>query len=252
MILATAVVLVLFVIYDKYSEGFTNENSPRPPVTSCPQLGERGGIVTAYYDKKDVMCCDGKVTNNKCDSKPICTLGKAKGDIKSCADVMAKQYEDIGKFFCPAKLPNFFLDFDKGISGCTDAPLKANYKGPVRDSANKCNTYITKDNLESRDWAEKAMNEQDGCLLQKQLENLQKDCIGQDCIPFARKVPSQNITLTGFDFTDVDNVRRTCYENWSYDSYIRKINTNANAYMSPYKEQICSNAKKLYIDKAKL
>lgn len=254
MILATAVVLILFVIYDKYSEGFTNENSPRPAVTSCPAIGRRGKV-TAYYDKKDVMCCDGKVTNNKCDSTPICTLGKPTDNIKSCADVTAKTMDEMSRAWCPEKLPNAFIDLEKGISGCTDSPVKANYKGPVRDSANKCNMYIRYDEKNGeidREYLFTNVGSQpDGCVLQKSVENLEKNCIGQDCVPFVRKVPSKNMTLIGLDFTDVDNVRRTCYDSGTYNDYLRKINPNTNIYQSPYKEQVCSNAKALYIDKSK-
>ena len=252
MILATAVVLVLFVIYDKYSEGFTNENSPRPPVTSCPQYAR--GKVTAYYDKKDVMCCGGKVTNNKCDSKPICTLGKPSGDIKSCADVMAEQFKNMSERDCPSKLPNAFMDLDNGKVGCTDVPVKANYRGPVRDSANKCNMYIKlndKGELDVEYYMNNVFSQEDSCVVQRAVENLEKKCVGQDCIAFKRKIPSTNSLLIGLDFTDVDNVRRTCYDDDTYRQFIYKINKNGNVYLSPYREQLCSLAKQLYIDKGK-
>lgn len=254
MILATAVVLILFIVYDKYSnEGFVNENSPRPPVTTCPTHAR--GKVTPYYDKKDVMCCEGKVTNNKCESKPLCTLGKPKDGIKSCADWMAEQFENTSKQMCPTKLPNPFIDTEKGLSGCTDSPLKPNYKGPVRDTANKCNLYTRVDNkgdLDIKYFYENILTQQDSCAVQKMLEDLEKKCVGQDCTTFSQKIPSKNKSLIGLHFTDVDNVRRTCYEDTVYRDYIYGLNNNVNLYVSPYREQMCSNAKTLYIDKAKL
>lgn len=248
MILATAVVLVMFVIYDKYSEGFANENRPRPPVTSCPDLIRNKTI--AYYDKKDVMCCDGKVTNNKCDSKPICTLGKPSGEVKSCADISAKTYQEISDFICPSNLPNFYFNRENGDSGCTDSPLKPNYKGPASSSANKCKIYITLDN-QNVSLSQDNYLQQDACVIKKETEALQKQCIGSDCAPFSRPIQSQNISLLGLEFTDIDGVRRTCYDDRIYSSYIQKIKPGANISQSPYKEQLCSNAKALYIDKGK-
>ena len=255
MILATAVVLVLLIIYDKYSEGFANENSPRPAVTSCPNLG----IIktTAYYDKKDVMCCQGSIKNNKCETPPVCTLGKAKGNIKTCTDLMAEGADYASKVACPSKLPNAYFNPETGDAGCTDSPIKPNYKGPVRSTANKCKIYFQ---MKENDKGEKQFDWEyynlgntnpDGCLGQAQLERLQKECIGQDCVPFSRKVPSKNMALYGLDYTDVNNVRRTCYESGSYGDYIRKLNSNAKMYESPYTEQLCYNAKALYIDKGK-
>jgi hypothetical protein len=256
MILATAVVLVLFIVYDKFStEGFEDSNSPIPAVTTCPNFADLN--TSAYYDKKDVMCCKGEVKNNKCSSVPYCTLGKATIDIKTCSDVLAQEFKGISTSFCPSKLPNFYYNSETGEAGCTDSPLKPNYKGPVRTNANKCNAYfkIKDDGNEKRidyEYMNLGLTNPDGCLGQKKLEDLQKQCIGQDCVPFVRKVPSQNTALYGLDFTDVDNIRRTCYEDSSYNDYIMKLNRDARVLQSPYKEQACSNAKTLYIDKGKL
>jgi hypothetical protein len=201
------------------------------------------------------MCCDGKVTNNKCDSTPMCTLGKATGNIKSCADIMAEMYgPSTATRTCPSKLPNLFVDFEKGQSGCTDSPLKANYRGPVRASANKCNLYLRvndKGEIDNNYFLENFNSQPDSCNVQKSVEELEKNCIGQDCIPFIRKIPSKNISLIGLDFTDVDNVRRTCYDDYNYMSYVRKLNKDASQYADPYRKQICSNAKAFYIDKSK-
>ena len=255
MLVATAVVLLLLIYYDGYKEGFVNSNSPRPAVTKCPDLGFIKA--TAYYDKKDVMCCEGIVKNNKCDSRTVCTLGKATKDIKSCTDIMAEGAEYASKFACPSKMPNAYYNPETGEAGCTDSPIKPNYKGPVRSTANKCNAYLkVKDNGSGgkqvdMEYLNLGYTNPDGCLGQVKLEQLEKECIGQDCVPFSRKVPSKNIALYGLDFTDVDNVRRTCYDYSTYGEYIGKINPNAKLYESPYKEQLCHNAKALYIDKGK-
>jgi hypothetical protein len=203
------------------------------------------------------MCCKGDVKNNKCTTGPLCTLGKATKDVKTCSDVMAEIFQVASQWICPSKLPNAYYNPETGEAGCTDSPIKPNYRGPVRANANKCNAYfkIKDDGKEKRidlEYLNLGVTNPDGCLGQKKIENLEKQCIGQDCVPFVRKVPSQNMSLYGLDFTDVDNIRRTCYENWDYSDYVKKLNPNANIYLSPYREQLCSNAKTLYIDKGKL
>jgi len=256
MILATAVVLILFIVYDKYSnEGFADANSPRPPVTTCPDLG--AGKFPAYYQKKDLMCCKKDLEGNKCKAGPACTFGKGTKEIPACADVYAEVFQVASKWICPSTLPNAYFNPETGEAGCTDSPLKANYRGPANAGAKKCNAYfkIKDDGKEKRidfEYMNLGLTNPDGCLGQKKLEDLQKKCIGQDCVPFVRKVPSQNMALYVLDFTDVDNVRRTCYDDSDYYQYVRKLNPNASIWQSPYKEQDCQNAKTLYIDKAKL
>lgn len=265
MVLATAAVLILLIAYDKWNEGFANQptntaGSPSPPVTSCPDLSPL--IKThAYYEKDNQMCCDSPIKNGKCDGKPVCSLKGPSGDVKSCTELMALVMNDDIKtriLQCPAKLPNAFWNGATGEIGCTDSPVKPNYKGPIRASAKKCNAYISADKEGKADFknsVELSSTQEDGCMFQSNVESLQAQCMGQDCMPFARKIPSQNVSLSGLEFTDVDNVRRTCYDRGSYATYLTKLNPKMDIYTAfrgpPYIEQLCSNAKDLYIDKKK-
>lgn len=264
MVLATAAVLILLIAYDKWNEGFENQptnnttaGSPMPPVTSCPDLSPLFKT-HAYYEKDNQMCCDSPIKNGKCDGKPVCSLKGPSGDVKSCTDIMATYMgNDIKTRFiqCPVKLPNVFWNSTTGEIGCTDSPVKPNYKGPIRASANKCNAYIRtgKDGKIDEKSLELSSTQEDGCMFQGNIERLQDQCIGQDCMPFAHKIPSQNVSLSGLEFTDVDNVRRTCYDRGSYATYLTKLNPKMDIYTAfrgpPYIEQLCSNAKDLYIDK---
>lgn len=121
------------------------------------------------------MCCWDKITNNKCSGRTACTLGKPTKDIKSCADTVSELYSTVGKQVCPANMPNFYMDREKGEAGCTDSPLKPNYKGPVRQSSNKCRLYFSLDNdgnLDVQDVHLETLNltKDDSCQLMKMKE----------------------------------------------------------------------------------
>jgi hypothetical protein len=230
IIFAVMILLILGIIVDKYSsknEGFEIQEN------GCPSFTKRS---TAIYGKNSrKTCCYGEVSNGVCKGDS-CILGQAQDNLPECTMMIQSKRKEVADTLCPKAMPNVY--FTPTHIGCTDGPLNGDESGPLHESAKKCTITIMPDGT---------MGE-NTCTDQIYLEKL--SCFGSNCEKFIHTSPDKK-RLIGMDFTASDGIRRSCFDNDSYKTYLQNSGMSAEKQeqILQFNPIVCNVAKKLYVDR---
>jgi hypothetical protein len=215
-------------------------------VSSCPanskQFIDNNGIV---------LCCDGTVSDGKCQGKTICSLSEGSAQYPTCSTWMAAYLNEKGRNRCPPSMPNYYESRDGKVKGCTSGRRNKDGSGPITQNQKFCKLYSSK---LSED------REIDSCTNIRMLENTK-------C--FSRDLPNVNKTLVKPWWNSTAPAYVTCSyvepgtmstsECWSNDSLNRLINNlietgylprNFKQNMDPWTKLLfCSITEKVKINK---
>lgn len=209
-------------------EGFTSETDDIS-LTTCP------ANTKSFVDEEgNTVCCEGDLENGKCLGKIACSIGVSK--YPTCGRYYAAILEEKGRDRCPVSMPTYFEDMKSGVRGCVQGKRKQDGSAPL-PGMKFCRLYTSKQDDEIK--ADSCSNQS---LLDKTIcpnfsPSTQKRILGY--------VPSAIIQCVASD--------KICMTDETYDRYMRKSDpnwkTNFIRQDPASKLQVCSVAKRYYVDK---
>jgi hypothetical protein len=129
-------IILVFSLFNKFRVKYnTNDllNEGFTTIRFCPFNSKE------FIDKKgSSLCCDGKVEDNICYSKIICTLSTPIDGTPSCSNVYNKYINNEQKNKCPRGWNYYENNKEKG---CVKGAVKEDRSSPINLNSNKCNIY---------------------------------------------------------------------------------------------------------------
>jgi hypothetical protein len=215
-------------------EGFTDVQTDDIVLTSCPAK------TTSFVDDiGNTVCCEGEVVNGKCQGKEVCSLTKDQGKYPTCGRYYAAILEERGRDRCPTSMPSYYENERTREKGCAQGRRKQDGSGPL-PGVKFCKLYTSKKDDEGR---------ADSCTNQKLLEKT--ICFPNSAVPVEKRISQR-----GNGPAVIECVHRNgiCTTDETYDRFM--INTNNGNWKTNFirmeptsKLQVCSVAKRYYIDK---
>lgn len=216
-------------------EGFAGAAAPVPSIGFCP-MG-----YNPFHDKNgNQVCCDGKVSGNKCIGTPRCGQTTRAG-LPTCGQLLKDYYATKGKDICPPSLPNYYESPNGTLAGCTEGSLNTQMTAPNLPSQKTCKVYPSAADNEAK---------VDSCLNQRRLETT--PCFGVDCQKSLSVQNAAGMALVQVEFTGTDKHRHTCYTTDSYTDFLNKTQPGwqSKGLFDPKKSlKLCAIAKQVYVDR---
>jgi hypothetical protein len=141
-------------------------------VSSCPAKSKQ------FIDSNGiVLCCEGTISDGKCQGKPICSLSEGSDKYPTCSTWFAAYLNEKGRDRCPPSMPNYYESKDGTVKGCTSGRRNKDGSGPITQGQKFCKLYNDQKSEE---------REVDSCTNLRMLENTK-------C--FSRDLPNVNKSL---------------------------------------------------------
>jgi len=236
-----------FHVYETFQnkkEGFADTPQPTNDlqITKCPADS------VSYINNKGVtLCCNGTVSNGKCNGNTICSLSESTQSVSTCSDWMQAYLEDKGSERCPASMPNYFESASS--SGCTSGKRNKDGTGPLGNSF--CKIYSQKVDDEGK---------LDSCTNHKLLEK--GVCFNNSGIITKKRivVNAKGPTTVRCSYQDKDLNTYSCTTDSSMERYVSAIlpsgstlaswKAGSSSWDPLYKLSFCSILEQYKINKA--
>jgi hypothetical protein len=212
ILLLLVVIVITVLIFQKITEtkeGFF-ANSRRltlPRITTCPHT------MNSYTDSKgEILCCEGKVTDNICEGQTVCTMTpSSSSQYDSCQTYIEDYFIKQATQFCPPSLPRFWENSKS--SGCASETL-ADATGPGQN-ASMCRVYspLSKEND----------TKADSCVNRKLLDSFKSSSFCSQAKCNASIISGENQPATiGATYKNAQGITSFCE---SAESAIRNANS---------------------------
>jgi hypothetical protein len=232
-----AIIVILFtmvfiIVYPqtckKSQEGFATSLTN---ISSCPSPTK------SMIDKNGItICCDGGTTGHECDGKIVCAISLNHNNIPMCSTMLTEKYNKKGKEICPNSMPNYYVtSTSPGNEMCTSSPLNRTLDGPLNTGDPTCSIGdYYKDSFD-----------QNSCVVQRLFDATMCPTNPTPCTKTKISHGTDKPVLIQVSFVDSDGISRTCSDDTSLHNYYVGINKVLNK----NNINLCSIAKKVYVDK---
>jgi hypothetical protein len=218
----------------------TSVDAPKQPAPNHPTPTQCPPKTTAFTDAEGVIgCCEGDINGTFCHGKVVCSLSTGSKKIPLCIDYLKYNFKRMGAETCPKKMPFYYVENTPNgpVQKCSDSKLKPDLSGPIEPSAKTCFFQDGDEDIKHKN----------SCIIQKLFEGTL--CPAEPCQKKLLQADPKVPIIIQVSFTSpLDKMPHICLEDKSASIYGEFINKP----IDPQSPELCSNAKRIYVDGAKV